>query len=249
MLRSYADATLFGERIGEGAVKVLWLHGWGRAGRDFTQVASELARRGVASVALDLPGFGASPPPAVAGGARHYAHLIAPAIAEFAEGPLLVVGHSFGGTVAVALAAKRPDLVRALVLTGAPLLRRPSSAKAPLTYRAQRWLRARGLLSEARLEASRQKYGSRDYRNAAGVMREVLVASVNESYESELAALRVPVTLLWGADDLEAPFDVAERSADLLDGASLRRLDGVGHFVPQEAPEELVDAVAKALTT
>jgi pimeloyl-ACP methyl ester carboxylesterase len=247
VLRSYADATLFGERFGEGAVKVLWLHGWARAGSDFTQAASELVRRGVGSVALDLPGFGASPLPATAGGARHYADLIAPAIAEFTEEPLVVVGHSFGGTVAVALAAKRPDVVRALVLTGAPLLRRPSSARAPLPYRAQRWLRARGLLSEARLEAARQRYGSRDYRNATGVMRDVLVASVNESYESELAALRVPVTLLWGENDLEAPYDVAERSAGLLDGASLRRLQGVGHFVPQEAPGELVDAVAKAL--
>jgi len=33
------------------------------------------------------------------------------------------------------------------------------------------------------LEAARQKYGSRDYRDATGVMRDVLVASVNESYE------------------------------------------------------------------
>jgi len=58
---------------------VLWLHGWARRGEDFRAVALELAQRGVASVALDLPGFGASPVPGLAGGARHYAELILPA--------------------------------------------------------------------------------------------------------------------------------------------------------------------------
>lgn len=57
------------------------------------------------------------------------------------------------------------------------------------------------------------------------------------------------MTLLWGAEDLEAPYVVAERSAALLNDATLQRLDGVGHFVPQEAPDELVDAVTKALST
>ena len=248
MLRSYGDSNLFGESYGEGTARVVWLHGWARRADDFTVAAVTLAERGVASVALDLPGFGASPLPRVVGGARHYAELLLPTLAAIADEPLVVVGHSFGGTVATVVASTHPERVRALVLSGAPLLRLSASKKAPLAYRAQKWLNAKGLLSEARIEAARQKYGSTDYRRAHGLLRDVLVASVNESYESELATLNTPVEFVWGEHDRDVPLDVAERAALLLRGVhTLRVVPGVGHLVPLEAPDELVDAVERAL--
>jgi pimeloyl-ACP methyl ester carboxylesterase len=244
VLRAYGDGTVFGEPFGVGPVRVIWLHGWGRRGQDFAAAASELARRGVASVALDLPGFGASPAPATAGGARHYAELVRPALVEVGDGPFVLVGHSFGGTVACVFAANYPESVRALVLTGAPLLRRPSARKSPWTYRALRWLHARKLVSDERMEAARQKYGSRDYRNATGVMRDVLVISVNESYEAELARLDMPVTLLWGEGDREVPLDVATRAMALMATTpTLSVLPDIGHLVPTEAPDALVNVV------
>lgn len=248
VLRSFARATVFGETYGEGPVAVVWLHGWGRQGADFAACARDLAARGVASVALDLPGFGASPPPAAPGGARHYADLLAPALAEVSSDPVVLVGHSFGGTVATVVAARRPGGVRSLVLTGAPVLRAVSKGRAPWGYRARRWLGARGWLSASRLEAARQRYGSPDYRRASGVMRDVLVASVNESYEDELAALRAPVFLVWGADDREVPVEVARRAATLIKSEHrLRVAAGVGHLLPLEVPETLGEVVAEAL--
>ncbi len=244
MLRAYGDGNLFGEPYGRGPVRVIWLHGWARRGQDFAVAANELALQGVASVALDLPGFGATPAPSAAGGARHYAELVMPALKEIGAGPFVLVGHSFGGTVACVLGANEPDIVRSLVLTGAPLLRSPSSKSSPTAYRALRWLRRRGVVSEKRMETARQKYGSSDYRQATGIMRDVLVASVNESYEAELARLDVPVTLLWGEDDREVPLDVARRASALLSTThTLQSLQGVGHLLHTEAPGELASVV------
>jgi len=244
VLRAYGDGNIFGEPYGNGSVQVIWLHGWARRGQDFSAAATNLAKRGVASVALDLPGFGASAPPEIAGGARLYAELVMPALKEIGDGPFVFVGHSFGGTVACVVAANHPEMVRSLVLTGAPLLRTPSSSKSPLAYRVVRWLHAHAMVSAMRMERARQKYGSRDYRNARGVMRDVLVASVNESYEEELARLNVPVTLLWGEEDHEVPLEVATRASALLAAPhTLRTLSGIGHLVPSEAPDELADVV------
>jgi len=244
VLRAYGDGIIFGEPYGQGPVRIIWLHGWARRGQDFAGSATELARRGVASVALDLPGFGASPPPDASGGARHYAELVTPVLKAIGEGPFVLVGHSFGGTVACVVAANHPALVRALVLTGAPLLRTTSPRKSPQAYRTLRWLHVHGLVSDERMEAARQRYGSRDYRHATGVMREVLVASVNESYEDELARLDVPVTLLWGEEDREVPLDVATRAGVLLGTApSLQSLHGIGHLLPTEAPGALANVV------
>jgi len=244
VLRAYRDGTIFGELYGEGPVRVLWLHGWQRRGADFAGAAQALARAGVGSLALDLPGFGSSPLPTVAGGAREYASALAPVLREVAAEPLILVGHSFGGSIATVLAAEHPELVRAVVLSGAPLLRERSTTGPPWRYRAIRWLRARSLVSEERLEAARQRYGSRDYRHAEGRLRDVLVATVNESYEDEISRLRVPVVMVWGEHDTEAPLGVAERAATQMTCPhSMRVVAGVGHMVPLDAPGELVAAV------
>ena len=248
VLRSYGDSRLFGESYGTGETRVVWLHGWGRGAQDFSLCANILAERGISSISLDLPGFGASPTPEVAGGARHYAQLVLPALREIAIDPVVLVGHSFGGTVGVVLASDHPELVSTLVLVGAPVVRTPSSARSPFAYRSVRWLAKRHLVSEARLERARQKYGSRDYKNAQGIMREVLVTSVNESLEPELARLTLPVSFLWGERDLDVPFVTATTAASLVQGpTTLRELPGIGHLVPTESPRELADTVEKAL--
>jgi pimeloyl-ACP methyl ester carboxylesterase len=247
VLRSLGP-DLFGETHGEGPVRVVWLHGWARRGDDFAPAAQELARRGVASATVDLPGFGASAAPVRVGGARVYAELITPSLETLVGGPVVLVGHSFGGTVATVIAANRPDLVRALVLVGSPVLRDAPASRAARGYRLVRWARRRGLVGEARLERARQRYGSTDYKRASGVMRDVLVASVNESLEDELARISVPVTFVWGEGDTVVPVEVAVRAARLVGGdPHLEVLAGVGHLVPVEAPGALAATVEGAL--
>lgn len=244
MLRAYGDGNLFGEPYGEAPIRVVFLHGWARRGQDFAACATQLASRGVGSVSLDLPGFGASPLPTVAGGARLYAELLGPALTEINSEPLVLVGHSFGGCIATVLAANHPQSVAALVLVGAPLVHSSPSSKSPWRYRATRYLHAKGVLSDQRMEAARQRYGSTDYRNANGLLRDILVARVNESYEDELARVRAPVAMVWGERDLVVPESVASRAGALLHAPhTFRSVAGVGHLLPTEAPQELVSSI------
>ena len=119
------------------------------------------------ALALDLPGFGDSPAPPVPWGSPEYAGAVARVIEELGA-PVVVLGHSLGGRVAVHLAARRPDLVTSLVLTGAPLWRPAGPPPRPAArFRLARRLRRLGLLGEDRMEAARQRYGSSDYRAAA----------------------------------------------------------------------------------
>ena len=252
MLRSFGDGTIFGEVAGDGPVEVVLLHGWARRGRDFAAVQDLLVRRGVSSVALDLPGFGSSPPPTVAGGARLYASLVTPVLAALGR-PVVLVGHSFGGRIATVIAANHPELVTSVIVTGTPLLHSPVVVRSPRPYRLIRWLHQRGWLSDERLEAARHKYGSTDYRAASGIVRDVLVATVAEGYEEELARLEVPVVMLWGELDTVVPVAVAERANELLhtpdaDARRLRVLKDVGHFVPDEAASTLADLIVEVVS-
>lgn len=250
MLKAFAAGRLFGETSGDGPLSVLALHGWRRTHADFASVlAPGLAGPAgpVSSLALDLPGFGASPEPPAAWGSPEYAAALEPVL-EAMSGPVVVLGHSFGGRVAVHLAARRPDAVRALVLTGAPLVRLGPPPRPALAYRLVRRLAAAHLVPPAWLEAARERHGSEDYRAARGVMREVLVRTLGERYEEPLGRLSCPVELIVGAGDGAAPPAVAEAAAALVSSvASCQVLEGVGHLTPLEAPGALRAAVVRHL--
>ncbi len=253
MLRLLAGGTLFGEATGTAPATVLALHGWGRSHQDFRAVLGPTDPCGpddgrpLDAVAPDLPGFGATPPPPEPWGSAEYAACVTDLLGAMA-GPAVVVGHSFGGRVAVQLAATSPGSVRALVLTGAPLIRPPGSRRRPpAPYRALRTLHRLGLVGERRMEAARQRYGSPDYRAAHGVMRQVLVRTLAETYDDQLAAIACPVHLVWGDDDAEVPLVVAERLAERLAGATLTVCPGAGHLTPLTAPRQLRRAVLDSL--
>ena len=243
MLRAFANGRLFGAVHGSGRPVVLALHGWARSHRDF-----DATLQGLDALALDLPGFGATPPPPEGWGGSGYAAAVAPVLDDMAA-PVVVLGHSFGGRVAVHLAASEPDRVAALVLTGVPLVRRPGTgARRPaLAYRLGRTLHRRGLLGDRRMERLRRRYGSPDYRAATGVMRQVHVRAVNETYEEVLADIDCPVELVWGDDDAEVPREVAEAASALLARATLTTLAGAGHLTPLTAPDALRAAVERHL--
>lgn len=245
-LVSIADGALFAERLGSGSPRILALHGWGRRGAEFTAALS-----GLEVLAVDLPGFGASPPPTAPMGAAGYAEAIEPALAMF-EAPPVVVGHSFGGRVAVALQHNHPGSVGGLVLIASPLLRRPGSGRRPpFGYRLARAAHRAGMLSPEAMERKRRRRGSPDYRSATGVMRDVLVTVVNESYEAELGSLGVPVHLLWGSEDTEVPVWVADRAGLIIEAAGdpveVEVLEGVGHHIPVQAPQAVRAAVERML--
>lgn len=249
MLRAFADGRLFGTRTGTGPPSVLALHGWRRSHRDFDQVLAPAGGAPLDAVAVDLPGFGATPPPPGPWGSADYADLVAAVLDEMAT-PVVVLGHSFGGRVAVHLAAAEPERVGALVLTGVPLVARADRRRPSVRYRAIRALNRAGALSEARLEAARNRHGSPDYRAAEGIMRDVFVRLVAERYEDQLdvlAARHLPVTLVWGDDDTEVPLSVGQAAAERLGGAELVVCPGAGHLTPRTAPGPLRQAVAERL--
>lgn len=240
MLTTLLGGRAFAERFGQGAATVVALHGWGRTRADW-----QATLEGYDALALDLPGFGATPAPDTGWSTAEYAGWVREILSDL-DRPVLV-GHSFGGRVAVQLAAASPELVRGVVLTGVPLLRAQSTQRPPLGFRIARALHRRGLLSEERMEALRRKRGSADYNAAQGVMREVLVKAVNEDYTDELDAIRVhdvKVVMVWGEHDTAATTDMAGLAQELLgETAELVVVPGSSHLLDPALTKEIRAAI------
>jgi len=253
VLQTFAEGRLFGSRTGDGVPRVLALHGWGRSHRDFDAVVKPAGGgEALDAVAIDLPGFGATPAPPSPWGAAEYAESVAAVLAEM-KAPVVVLGHSFGGRVAVHLAASRPEEVAAVVLASVPLLRTASPRRPAAAFRLVRALHRARVVGDETMERMRRRYGSADYRAASGVMRQVHVRAVNETYEQQLDAMVCPVTLVWGDDDATVPLGIGEAALARLRGrptdaqADLVVCSGAGHLVPLSAPGAVRKAVERHL--
>ncbi len=231
---------LLADRVGKAAPRVLALHGWQRSGADFSRILE-----GTDALAIHLPGFGTTPTPPEAWGSVEYADHLADALAG--GGPFVVVGHSFGGRVAVRLAVRHPELVSSLVITGAPLVRATPPPKPSLGFRTLKRLHAAHLIPPSVMDRVRRSSGSDDYRATEGVMRGVFVRVVGEDYREDLAALRVPVHLVWGELDDSAPLAGARLAAEIVPGARLDVVPGEGHLMTGALQEAVRVAMVEAL--
>jgi pimeloyl-ACP methyl ester carboxylesterase len=241
VLTSLADGRIWADRYGDGEPSIFALHGWGRSRHDWSTVLPDRN-----ALAIDLPGFGASPAPETVWTTADYADALAPELAKYSNP--VVMGHSFGGRVAVQIAARHPGLLSGVVLTGVPLLRAQAPASKPaLKFRTARWLNRRGILSDDRMEKLRQQYGSADYKAATGVMRGVLINAVNEDYREQLAAMNsasLPTYMVWGEHDTAATVPMATRARDLLgDSAHLNVVAGSAHLLDSALAAALNNAL------
>lgn len=115
-----------------GADPAVYVHGLGGSSQNFTDLAGLLADRFDAQ-AVDLPGFGYSDP-----SPRYSLPALADVLTAYLEhsdrGPVHLVGNSLGGSIAVRVAALRPDLVRTLTLISPamPFLDPRRTAHGPL---------------------------------------------------------------------------------------------------------------------
>lgn len=225
---------------GSGAPVVL-LHGWGTSSQNLAAVAGWLTPR-FRVLAVDLPGFGWSEAPPAAWGSGEYAAHVRQLLDRLGVGPAAVLGHSFGGRVAIQLAAGTPERVGRLVLVASAGIRPPRSWRYYQRVGVAKLLKGlaalpvlgRGVQPLVARWAARA--GSRDYR-AAGRMRPTLVRLVNEDLAPLLPQIQAPTLLLWGDQDQEVGRAAVLQMAGAIRSARLLVLEGAGHFPFQDDPE------------
>jgi pimeloyl-ACP methyl ester carboxylesterase len=236
MLGSLANGSVIVERYGEGPLDVIALHGWGRSANDFSAVLE-----GYSAASVYLPGFGTIDPPPRAWVPADYAEWLVPALDP--TRPPIVVGHSFGGRIAVRLAARHPARVSGVVLTGVPLTKLHQAKGPDWRYALIRSLHGMGVVSDKQMESARRRFGSADYRAASGVMREILVQTVGEDYLDDVATMSMPVELVWGEFDRPAPLQVAQMALERLPHGRLTVAEGSEHLLDDTLVGHLRSAI------
>lgn len=225
-------AVLHYEMSGTGRPLVL-MHGWGC---DRTTVRSIAAVAAATHTVynIDFPGFGLSPEPADVWDVYAYADLVEAFIAsQNIERPVLV-GHSFGGRVAIILASRMTVDKVVLVDAAGVKPRRPLSYYYKVySFKAAKALMKLVLGSEGasrRIERMRARRGSSDYAQASPKMRAIMSKVVNQDLTALLPHISAPTLLIWGENDTATPMADARKMNSLLPDSGLVSFPGCGHY-------------------
>lgn len=206
-------------QYGEGK-DVLLLHGWGQNIQMMKPIGDNLCRNHRITI-IDFPGFGESDEPLVPWTIGDYAVLVEKLVKELGIKKPVVMGHSFGGRVAIYFSADNP--IEKLVLFGSPCIREETALS--LSVRILKKLKT--LPGLDKLGEKMKKYiGSRDYKAASPIMRQTLVNVVNEDLASYARKIEEPTLLIWGENDTEAPVEGAKELEKIMIDAGLIILPG-----------------------
>lgn len=227
---------------GEGDA-ILFLHGWGTEFAPFVPFLDDLTVK-YRTLALDLPGFGKSAPPPRSWGVDEYADFVAEYLRASGVNEIILIGHSFGGRIAIKLAARYefPVKIPKMVLTGAAGILPVKTLAAKIRQIAYKTVRA--VLSTQRMRKSyphlierwRRANASEDYINATPLMRDVLVKVVNEDLAPCLPLIECPTLLIWGENDTATPLEDGRLMERMITGAGLAVLPSAGHYAFLDQP-------------
>lgn len=238
--------------VGGHGSTVLLLHGWGSAAERFRDVLMRLPEDIGSVVAVDLPGFGGTDRPPDRWGIRDYAGWVEAAMQLFPHQHPILIGHSFGGSIAIVLAGSKPNAVRGLILVAAGHLTPRTPVKLSV-FRALAAFGKRLLGDPARISIARhaQRFlyrlaGAHDGLRA-GPMQPIFRRVIEERVNEDLPRITAPTIVIWGDRDQETPMRDAGEIVSKVSGAELRVLPGLGHAPHREQPAQFASALEHAL--
>ncbi len=211
---NYKDISVNYIQYGEGK-DILLLHGWGQNIEMMKPIGDAFCDRYRITI-IDLPGFGQSDEPKDAWNMSDYASMLETFVKENSIVKPIVIGHSFGGRLAIRYSAD--NVIDKLVLFGAPCIR--DDNKLSLKVRALKALKRLPFMNNIG-EYMKKYIGSRDYKAASPIMRQTLVNVVNEDLSSYARRIEEPTLLIWGEYDTEAPVADARKLEELMIDAAL----------------------------
>jgi pimeloyl-ACP methyl ester carboxylesterase len=258
------DGLVFDVRDGGpvDGTPVFLLHGFPQDSRSWDAVSALLHARGYRTIAPDQRGYspGARPRPRRAYRPSELTQDVVELIEEAGLGPVHLVGHDWGAAVAWQVAAQRPDLLRSLTALSVP---HPAAfVRAMLTSSQGRrsrymlffqlpWLPERQLTSGKPWERSLRSTGmspetaARDCermrdRGAARGALNWYRAMMFASPRALRAKITVPALYVWSDGDRAIGPQGAALTPRFVAGPyTYEVLEGVSHWIPDEAPERL----------
>ena len=220
----YKGININYERLGNkrGQPLVL-LHGWGQNIQMMKMIGEKYPKNDV--VIVDFPGHGKSDEPKELWTLDDFTDMVHELLKSLKIKKPILIGHSFGGKVALIYASKYD--VKKLILFGSPfkIKKNPKSLKVKILKAIKN---LPGMEKVA--EYAKKHMGSEDYRNASPIMRDILVNHVNTDITEKVKKIICPTIIIWGDNDQAVPIADAYELSNYIKDSAVIKYDGCTHY-------------------
>lgn len=225
-----------------GGTPLLILPGWGSASERWERVGDLLSESGFKVVIPDLPGFGQSEKPKTAWNLDDYCSFVEEFVKILGLEKFYLLGHSFGGALAVKYSLKFPSKINKLFLVGAACIRRKTLKK--------RFFYALSKIFPSSLFLRKFFYKfiiKSDYLSVQGVMKETYLKIIAEDLSEYLSKIQIPTVIIWGDKDNVTPIKDAYFINSRIKNSKLEILSCGNHDLNSKTPEKLAQILSKYL--
>lgn len=222
---------------------LVFLHGWGVDSKLWFGLIPKIIDRNYSLYFLDLPGFGQSQTPPESYGLDQYRNIVLKFIEKLGLKNINIIGHSFGGSIAIKIASENPNFLSKVILVNAAGIRYYSALKNIKTILAKiiSPLFSLSFMQPIRIKLY-QMIGS-EYLNIPS-MSKIFIRVVSENLMSLLSKINKPTLIISGDKDDVTPVTHAQEMNKKISGSKLVILL-TGHFSFLDQPDEFVKVLTE----
>lgn len=227
------------------------LHGWQSSKEKWQKVKANIEQSGVKVIVPDLPGFKPENELKKALSLDDYVDWVKNFAIENISGKFFLLGHSFGGRIAIKFAAKYPEKLEGLILVSAAGIKRKKTFWQILLLRIAKIGKKFSFLPfYSFFKKIFYKFILRktDYLKAKGLMKETFKKIIEENLTPYLSKISLPTLIIWGARDKVTPIKNAYLIKKEIENSTLKLIPEAGHTPYLETPEKLAELISKFLS-
>lgn len=227
----------------------LILHGWGASSDSWQEVQDILSKK-FQVIVPDLPGFGKSDLPPQIWDLESYVEFVFSLLRKLNLEKIYLLGHSFGGSVAIKMSVIQPDKIKKLILVDAAAIRKPKDFfKKIIGFFA-------GILSLFSFVPGykflrkcfyRVVLRKTDYLKATGIMKEVFKKVISEDLKFYCSKIEVPTLIIWGKLDKITPLKDGLLLHKLISNSEMKIIEEAKHAPNLSHPKELAQIIKENL--
>jgi len=245
--------TRYFETDASGGIPLVILHGWASQAERWSEVIRILDAKKIKVIAIDLPGFGQTAAPKESWGLDEYKNFVLVFLKSLGVDKFNLLGHSFGGRIAIKLSARHVSGLAKLLLVASAGVTPRSKARISIYKLATKTVKPIFILPPLNIFqniARRIIYrfsGSYDYYLQKGAMKETFRNVIAEDLTPHLCGINVQTCIIWGKKDIMTPLSDAYIIHRNIKNSRLVILENGNHSMNLQMPEKLAEEIFRFL--
>lgn len=239
MYSQIESQNVYYQRVGKNRNLIL-IHGWGTDVSTFWPIV-DLLKNNFTLWLIDLPGFGRSDLPKKTFTISDYAKIIAEFIKKNSINKPIVLGHSYGGKIAIKLTSLYPNLIDKLILEGSSGIKPKKTLFQILLFpvvKIANLFLPNVFNTKSKIRNKLYKKLESDYADA-GKMKAIFLNTLKEDITPDLSKIKTETLLIWGEKDRAVPLKYGKKIYQLIKNSKLVVLEDTDHFPHIKWPERV----------